>query len=133
SGSNGAVLADTHRHNVRMNFRSGVRGVEELLAKSVGHCRTGESFIQQYRPVGHSIVEFFPGGMPMFSPLIRMPATHGCDPLAFRHFAPSRPQRFLNFPNRSRVLQNRVIAGTIREAHTMDMPFDDSRNDGATF
>src|SRR5438105_14357709 len=98
-----------------MHFRSGIGRIEESFAETVRRTRSRESFIEQNGPVRNGIIELPPGRMPMLGPLIRMPSTHRCDPLSFRHIAPANGERFLNFSNRCRVFEYRVVARPIRE------------------
>src|SRR5579883_1582024 len=71
--------------------------------------------------------------MAMLRPLVRMPSAHGCDPLSGRNvFAPCG-ERFLDVANRSRVLEDRVITGTVRQAHDMNVSFDEAGYDGSAF
>ena len=65
----------------------------------------------------------------MLGPLVRVPAAHRRDPLALRHVLPPRGERFLDLANRRRVLENRVIAGTIGQAHAVDVAFDEAGHD----
>ena len=67
----------------------------------------------------------------MLLPLIRMPAAHRRNPLSFRHALPPRRERFLDVADRRRVLEDRVIAGTVREAHAVDVRLDQPGNRGA--
>src|SRR5438552_16954525 len=57
-GCDGAVLGDAYRNNIRMQLRTGVRRIEELLAQCVGRGWTCKSLVEQYRPVRHGLVEF---------------------------------------------------------------------------
>src|SRR5438034_7268714 len=69
--------------------------------------------------------------MAMLGPLVRMPAAHRRDPLALWDFLAPRSQRFLDLPDRRCVLENGVIAGTVGQAHAVDVALDDSRYDSA--
>ena len=63
-----------------MNRRRGIGRIEERLAEAIGRAGAGEAFVQKYGTIGNCLVELREGRMTMFRPLVRMPATHRCDP-----------------------------------------------------
>jgi len=68
--------------------------------------------------------------MTMLLPLIGMPAAHRRDPLPRRHTRTSRGESLLNFLNGTRVLQDCVIAGAIRETDGVSVSFYQPRRHG---
>ena len=114
-----------------MHRRRGIGGIEERFAQAVGRAGTGEALVQEHGTIGNRLVELGQRRMTMFGPLVGMPAAHGGNPCALRNILAARGQCFLDFPNRSGVLQNRVVAGTIRQADDVDVRFDQPGHDGA--
>src|SRR6478672_11089619 len=111
-----------------MNWCCRIGRVEAPLPRAVGDRRTGESLVEQHRTIGDGFVELLPGRMAMFLPLVRMPAPHRRDPLTVWYALAPRGQRILNIADRRRVLQNRVIAGPVRQAHAVNMWLDQPRH-----
>src|SRR6202040_3100950 len=95
-----------------------------------GSAGAGKAFKQEHGPVGNRLVEFRECRMTMFGPLVWMPATHRGDPCTLGHIFPPRGQSLLNLPERGRVFQDSVIAGTVSETHTMDMGLHQPWHDG---
>ena len=130
-GRDDAGLGDADLLDVGMGGRRRIGGVEDLLAEAVGHARSREALVEQHRPIGDRIVELLQSRVTMLGPLVRVPAAHRRDPLAFGDALPPRGERLLDLSDRGRVLEDRVIAGAIGEAHAVDMAFDDARHDRA--
>ena len=105
-----------------------IGSIEERFAETVRDAGSGEALVQKHRAIRHGVVQFLHGRMPMLRPLIRMPSSHRRDPLSCRNILAPRSERFLNLSNRCRVLENRVVPGTIREADAVDMGFDQTRH-----
>ena len=129
---NRAVLGHVDLLQIRMQRWRGIDSIEERLAECVCGTGTCEPLVQDHRAVGHCLVELLPGRMPMFLPLVRMPSTHRRDPLAVGNALAPRGQRFLNLPDRGRVLEDRVITGTVGEAHAVDVRLDEPRHGRST-
>src|SRR5579871_1451380 len=101
----------------------GIRGVKEFLAQGIGCGGPRKSLVEEHGAIWHGGIQLRQCGMAMFRPLIRMPATHGSDPGAYRDvFAPGC-ERLLHVFDRGRVLQNGVISRPVSQAHDVDMRF----------
>ena len=64
----------------------------------------------------------------MFSPLVRVPSAHRRNPLSFGDVLSPGSERLLDFTNRSRVLEDRVIAGPVSQTDNVDMRFNQPRH-----
>src|SRR5579863_8797669 len=104
-----------------MHRRSGIHCIEEFLAQTVGSGWASKTFVQEYGSIGNSLIQLRERRVTVFGPLIGMPATHRRDPCTFRNILAARGQRFLDLANGGRVLEDRMIARTVGEAHDMNV------------
>jgi hypothetical protein len=118
---------DGHVGGVRLG--AGVDRVEVTLAEGVGGTRAGEAGVEQHRPVRYGGVEFGEGRHAVLGPLVHVEAAHRGDPLSTRDTgAAPGPQRVLDLADRRRVLQDRVVAGPVGQAHGVDVRLDQTGN-----
>jgi hypothetical protein len=105
----------------RVGRGPGVGGVEESFSEAVRRARPGEPGVEQDRPIGDRLVELGEGRHPVLGPLVGVEAAHRGDPRTGWGIGSPPGQRVLDLCDRGRVLEDRVVAGPVGQAHDVDV------------